>query len=214
MAKKGDMRNSFDRSAASWDDDARRLATAKAVAEAIKKYVLLKPDMVALDFGCGTGLVTLHIQPFVKRISAVDMSPAMLSVLRDKIDKANIENVEPVWAEREDKPFPDPAYDLIFSSMTLHHVKDYKAMLKKMYTALSPGGWVAIADLEEETGDFHSDNTTVAHFGFDLKRLSRDVGKIGFIDVQIPRIYTIRKEIENGKSKDFPMFLLIARKKV
>ena len=212
MTEQQNIRNSFDQSASSWDEDNRRLATAQAVADAIKKYVPLQSEMVALDFGCGTGLVTLHIQPYVKRISAVDMSPAMLSVLREKIDKAGMENVEPILAEKEDQPFPESGYNLIFSSMTLHHVKDYKGMLKKMYRSLLPGGYLAIADLEKEAGDFHNDNSTVAHFGFEKERLRRQAGKIGFVDIQVPRIYTIRKETESGAIKEYPMFLLVARK--
>ena len=186
--------------------------SATATAEAIKKYVPLHTGMVAMDFGCGTGLVTLHIQPFVQRISALDMSSGMLSVLREKLDKTGIENVEPVWAEREDQPFPEPAYDLIVSSMTLHHVRDYKGMLKKMYRYLAPGGYIAIADLEKERGDFHNDNSTVAHFGFDPDKIRRIAEKIGFNDVQTPRIQSIRKEVDNGRSKEFPVFLLVGRK--
>ena len=207
------IREGFDQSAQTWDEEPRRLATARDVAEAIKKYVPLKSDMVALDFGCGTGLVTLHIQPFVQRISAVDTSPGMLTVLREKIDAAGIENVEPVWVEEDDQPFPEPVYDLIFSSMTLHHVKDYKGMLKKMHRALAPGGYIAIADLEKEEGDFHDDNSTVAHFGFDPAQLHRTVQKIGFTNIQTPTIHTIQKETAAGQVKDFPLFLLTARKR-
>ena len=212
MRGKGTARNSFDRSAHTWDEDPRRVATAKAVAGAIQQYIPLHSGMVALDFGCGTGLVTLHIQPFVKRISAVDMSPAMLSVLREKTDRSGIENVEPVWAEKEEQPFPEAGYHLIFSSMTLHHLKNYKRMLKKMYRSLLPGGYLAVADLEKESGDFHNDNSTVAHFGFEKERLRRQAGKIGFVDIRTPRIYTIRKERDDGTLKEYPMFLLTARK--
>jgi len=68
------VRARFDRAAAEWDANPARVALARAVAEAIRKAVPLRPDMNVLDFGAGTGLVTLGLLSSVGRLTAVDAS--------------------------------------------------------------------------------------------------------------------------------------------
>ena len=52
--------------------------------------------MDALDFGCGTGLVTLQLQPFLHSITGVDGSQGMIDILKQKIEKKNLTNVKTV----------------------------------------------------------------------------------------------------------------------
>ena len=54
-----EVRGRFDRVAAEWDSNPDRVALAGAVAKAIRKAVPLRADMCTLDFGAGTGLLTL-----------------------------------------------------------------------------------------------------------------------------------------------------------
>ena len=74
----------FDQVAASWDQNPARLKLASDVAHAISQQAQLTPDMDVLDFGCGTGLLTLHLQPKVRSITGVDSSEGMLAVLRKR----------------------------------------------------------------------------------------------------------------------------------
>ena len=55
------IRARFDRVAAEWDASPTRVALARAVVEAIRAAVPLDAEMRALDFGAGTGLVTLGL---------------------------------------------------------------------------------------------------------------------------------------------------------
>ncbi len=55
----------FDQSAASWDNEPRRIALMKAVGEAILREAQPTKDMDVLDYGCGTGLVSLFLLPHV-----------------------------------------------------------------------------------------------------------------------------------------------------
>ena len=55
----------FDRAAAQWDNNPMRVARSKTVAESIRQAVPLRTDMQVLDFGAGTGLLTLALHPFV-----------------------------------------------------------------------------------------------------------------------------------------------------
>ncbi len=202
----------FDESALNWDADEGRRNTAKDVAEGIKNEIPLRSDMYAMDFGAGTGLVTFNLIAEVGQITAVDHSPGMIDVLQTKIDEHSIKNIRTVLLKEEGAPLPQGTFQLIFSSMTLHHVKEYEALLQQFYERLSPGGYLAIGDLEEEPGDFHSDNSFVEHHGFNPDHLASIVKKTGFESVRYRRVHTIQKETAQGAIKSFPVFLLAARK--
>jgi predicted TPR repeat methyltransferase len=64
--------NRFDQAAATWDEQPRRVKLAQAVAEDIGRQIHLSRDIDVLDFGCGTGLLTLALQPLVRSITGAD----------------------------------------------------------------------------------------------------------------------------------------------
>ena len=61
----------FDAAAATWDENPGRVKVAHDVARAIRETVKLMPDLDVLDFGCGTGLLTLQLQPSVGTITGL-----------------------------------------------------------------------------------------------------------------------------------------------
>ena len=80
---KSDERKDFDKEAATWDQNPGRVKLADDVADTIIREIHPAGDMDVLDFGCGTGLVTLRLQPFVNTITGADCSKGMLGVLQD-----------------------------------------------------------------------------------------------------------------------------------
>jgi len=163
--------------------------------------------MTVMDFGAGTGLLTLYIQPYVEKIYAIDNSEGMLSVLKEKIENAGIDNIIPVLKDLEKDEFEENFYDLVISSMTLHHIRNIETFLKKIYGALKRGGYVAVADLEKEDGTFHDDNTGVYHHGFDKDYIERVFKEIGFKEVNVKTVNKIEK---NGR--EYGVFLIAGRK--
>jgi 2-polyprenyl-3-methyl-5-hydroxy-6-metoxy-1,4-benzoquinol methylase len=53
----------FDKEAAVWDAKPMRVKLALDVAEAIIREIKPTQDLTVMDFGCGTGLVTLRLAP-------------------------------------------------------------------------------------------------------------------------------------------------------
>ena len=84
----------FDKEAAAWDENPGRVRMTNAIADAIAEEIKLKADMDVLDFGCGTGLITVRLSPLVHSVTAVDGSQGMLDVLQAKIRSRNLTNVE------------------------------------------------------------------------------------------------------------------------
>ena len=197
------MKDHFQNKAENWDKGDIRKSTPLSIAEAIKNRFELTPSMEVMDFGVGTGLLGFEIAKSVKKVYGVDMSPSMLKKLEEKNTPEL--NIKAICQDIVKEPLTQK-FDAIISSMTLHHVEDLKAFFTSIKKNLKEDGFIAIADLEEEDGTFHSDNTGVYHFGFKAEELCDIVKSAGFSDVVLKNITTINKP-----QKDFGVFLLTAK---
>lgn len=197
----------FDQEAATWDENPRRVRLAKAVAETIARQVPLARSMKVLDFGCGTGLLTLNLLPLVGEITGADTSTGMLEVLQRKVSDLGLGPVRTIHLE-PGRALPAAAtFDLVTSSMTLHHVKDLEALFRQFHACLRPGGRIALADLDAEDGTFHEQADDVHHLGFERPALQELLAGAGFAGLEAATAFEIRR---NGR--DYPVFLITGSK--
>lgn len=201
----------FARMAAEWDTSPGRVAVARAVAEAIRKSVPLRTDTKAMDFGAGTGLVTLALLPDVASVTAVDTSGEMLRVLDEKLKALRIGNVNTLLCEIGKTALPVAEFDLIVSSMVLHHIPDVPQTLGRLRPCLRPGGWIALADLDSEDGTFHADSTGVFHHGLDRGEVCRWLQDAGFVDIAAREAHRIVRPSADGQIHEYPVFLVTGR---
>ncbi|BDU77747.1 class I SAM-dependent DNA methyltransferase [Mesoterricola sediminis] len=196
--------NRFDAAAATWDQEDRRVVLAREVTAAILDRVRPEPAWRALDFGAGTGLVTLALAPHVGRMTGADTSEGMLAQLAAKAGALGL----PVEVRRLDGAGDlGGPYDLIVSSMTLHHVVDVPALLVQLARHLAPGGRIALADLEPEDGSFHGEDASdVHHLGFEPADIAAWLEAAGLRDVAVARAVETTK-----KGRTFGIFLATGR---
>jgi ubiquinone/menaquinone biosynthesis C-methylase UbiE len=205
------VRRDFEQVASRWDSNPTRVKIAQDVGAAIMRMVQLSPQMDVLDYGCGTGLIAMQLQPHVHSVCGADSSPAMVAVLQDKIATLKPGNVCAQLVDFEHGAHAAGEYDLIVSSMVTHHIPDTAALLREWKRLLRPQGQIAFADLDSEDGSFHGDNTGVFHLGFDRAKLRELLLTEGFADVRDTTATVVRKEID-GKTREFPIFLIAARR--
>lgn len=205
-------RKDFDKETAAWDEDPGRVRLANDVADAIIRETRPTGEMDVLDFGCGTGLVTLRLQPLVRTITGADSSKGMLDVLESKVGSQGLSNVRTQFADFENGCSVEGRFHLIISSMTMHHVKDAAALFQQWYELLHPGGLLAAADLDTEDGSFHLNNTGVFHLGFDRNELKKLLQKTGFHDVRAVTAATMMRDVAGVGKRAFPVFLIVGRK--
>ena len=136
------------------------------VAEAIRKAVPLSKDMKALEYGCGTGLLSFALQEDLGQITLADTSQGMLDVLKEKIANASVTNMHPVRLDLSTESLPAEKYQITYSLMVLHHIHDARGILSKFHDVLEADGYLVVADLDKEDGSFHTDGTTDVHKGF------------------------------------------------
>ncbi len=205
----------FDSKASEWDANAVRAALGDAVARAIAAHMPVKRPENALEFGCGTGLVTLKVSPRCGRLTAVDTSEGMLGMLNEKIAAASVPNVVTHLLDLTQEGAAahlDGNFDFVFSSMTLHHIPDTGAFLSQLNGHMSPGATLAIADLDAEDGLFHDDATEKVHHGFDRKALQSKLEQAGFENISFITAHVVEKRNREGRIAPYPVFLVTARK--
>lgn len=201
-------RQRFNALAADWDQNPGRIVLARGVADAILRQVPVTERMDMLDYGCGTGLVMLALHPHVRSIVGADASEGMLSVLNGKIASLGLRNVRTVLLDLQASPPLLDRFDLITSSMTMHHVGDVGQVVGKLRQMLRSGGYLAVADLEEEGGAFHSDPTGVEHHGFHREQMAGLLRSAGFVSVQVTTAHVIKRPLGDGTTREFPVFLV------
>ena len=195
----------FELKAESYDNDANRVGNVDNIANSILSSIPFNKNMHIMDFGSGTGLLLERVAPFVKKITAVDVSEAMCKQLNDKIKNLDCE-VKILQLDLT-KTKLDMKFDGIISSMTMHHIKDTQAMFNDFYTMLNDNGVIAISDLDTEDGSFHTEDTGVFHFGFDRTTFQDKAIAAGFKNVKI-----ITASIDEKPHGKFPVFLLTGNK--
>jgi len=200
----------FDSKARQWDDNPVFQERGLKIAQAIRQAVPLNRQMSALDYGCGTGLLSFPLKDELGAILLADSSSGMLDVVSEKIAAQGVTHMTPVKLDLLSDPPPAQRFDLIYTSMTLHHVPDTGHILRIFHDLLQPGGTLCIADLDQEDGSFHGPEIDV-HHGFDRADLSRRTEQAGFADVQFQTVFSIAKEHESG-TRDYPVFLMTARR--
>lgn len=201
----------FDKDALTWDENPGRVAVTRSIAEAMVREAQPTLEMDALDFGAGTGLVTLAFQPYVKSITAADSSKGMLSVLDGKIQAQGFTNVHTSFLDLDTDEPPNAQFDLIVTSMVMHHMPDVPKVLRAFHQMLRPDGVVAIADLDAEDGTFHPDNTGIHHFGFNREAMVVMLETAGFQNIKHSTAHVMTKEVD-AKPREYPVFLIVGNR--
>ena len=195
----------FELKAESYDMDAKRVSNVDNIANSILSSVQFNKNMHIMDFGSGTGLLLERVAPFVKKITAVDVSEAMCKQLNEKIKNLDCE-VEILQLDLT-KTKLDMKFDGIISSMTMHHIKDTQTIFNDFFSMLNDNGAIAISDLDIEDGTFHTEDTGVFHFGFDRKEFQDNAIAAGFKNVKV-----ITASIDEKPHGKYSVFLLTGNK--
>ncbi len=202
----------FNKDAATWDENPGRVKMAHSAFEAIDGSMKLTKEMDVLDFGCGTGLLSLKLLPSVHSVTGADSSTGMLEVLNSKIAAQNLSGISTLHIDIDKGDKLTGSYHAVTSSMTMHHIKDPAALIKQFYNIIKPGGFLCIADLDSDGGKFHDNNDGVFHEGFsrnEMKKYFKDAGFTGINDVTAAEI---SKPDADGKMNTFSIFLITGKK--
>jgi trans-aconitate methyltransferase len=114
------------------------------VERALVAFVDAKRPQTVLELACGTGLFTRHLAPRVRHLTAVDASPEVIALNRQRVDCDNVDYILAdlfAW-------MPAARYDLVFMSFWLSHVPldRFDAFWAMVRSAMAVGGAAYVID--------------------------------------------------------------------
>jgi SAM-dependent methyltransferase len=102
-----------------------------------------------IDMGAGVGTFAAAIAPFCREVIAVDVSPAMIQALRERVERHPLTNVKVVRAGFLSYEHAGPPAAFVFSRNALHQIPDFwkGIALHRIAAMLRPGGILRVRDL-------------------------------------------------------------------
>ena len=117
--------------------------------EMIDRLVTYLPDgpVRIVELGCGTGNLTLRLLERYPsaRLTIVDASPEMIELARRRAGD-DADRLEPMCASFEEVALEDAAFELVTSTISLHHVAEKGPLYERVARALAPGGHLIFSD--------------------------------------------------------------------
>jgi ubiquinone/menaquinone biosynthesis C-methylase UbiE len=118
----------------------------------ILEKLKLRKNMVAADFGCGSGGWAIPLAKKVQRVFAIDVLEEPLSALRSKARMERIFNIDALKANVEKgTTLISESCDLVLMTNLLFQVDDMKGVLEEGKRVLKKGGRILVVDWKEET---------------------------------------------------------------
>lgn len=166
--------NVFERMAERYDSPERK-RVAEVVVKAVRAELTDSQDKSLLDYGSGTGLVSLNVADLVESVLLVDSAKEMLEVAAGKISRDGITNAEVLHSDFT-KDTPDLKADIIMMSLVLLHIPDTELILQELYDILNADGQLIIVDFDKKEEISHPK----VHNGFDHDELKVKLADAGF----------------------------------
>jgi demethylmenaquinone methyltransferase / 2-methoxy-6-polyprenyl-1,4-benzoquinol methylase len=118
------------------------------------KHMSVKEGSKALDVCCGTADWTLALGEEVGeegKVFGLDFSQNMLSIGKEKVKEAPLNNIELIHGNAMELPFEDGTFDYVTIGFGLRNVPDYLQALKEMNRVLKPGGMAVCLETSQPT---------------------------------------------------------------
>lgn len=200
----------FDEMATLWDTP-ERVGRARSLAASIWESLDLGTGAVALEFGCGTGLISMELHDRFERILCVDSSPVMLKVLEEKIRSKAIDSLSVHDTDILETDQYLGKLDVVYSSMVFHHIVDWSKELRRLKPLLKKDGILVIVDLDTVDPKFHESEAGYSgHHGFDRLNFQKTVEGCGFHSISFQDVYQGEK-LTSLCTVPYSLFLCIAK---
>ncbi len=123
-----------------------------------------------LDAGTGTGRMLELLAPQIRRGVGIDVSPEMLAIARDRLERAKVHHCQVRLGDLYRLPFPDgmpvQGFDAVLFHQVLHYLDDPQTAVGEAVRVLKPGGHVVVVDFAPHALEFCREELNHRRLGF------------------------------------------------
>jgi SAM-dependent methyltransferase len=116
-------------------------------------WMNIKQGMHVLEIGPGPGTFTVEAAKSIGqqgKFAVVDIQPAIISRLNDRLRRADISNVITKIADASELPFPDNTFDRVFLVAVLGEIADKERALSEIKRVLRDDGILAVGEFLQD----------------------------------------------------------------
>ncbi|WP_117170148.1 class I SAM-dependent DNA methyltransferase [Paraliobacillus sediminis] len=189
--------NVFEQMAKRYDTEAR-IELAKVIVKEVRAELRNSKPKSLIDYGSGTGLISLELSDLVDSILMVDSSKEMSEIAKAKISYRGMTNSKVLYSDFTQET-PELKADIILMSLVLHHIPDTIKILQELYNILNNGGKLIIIDFDKNDKINHPK----VHNGFSHEGLKKRLSEVGFKSNEIKTFYHGNRIFMNQDSSMF-----------
>lgn len=182
----------------------KRMELVNVILEEVRPLLRGSESKRLVDYGSGSGLVSLELTDLVDSILLVDSSKQALQDAEDKISTRGITNCEVLYSDFT-RDMPELKADIVLLSLVLLHIPDTKLILQKLFSILPNDGQLIIVDFDKNDQVNHPK----IHSGFPHYELNSILAEVGFTSTTCKTFYHGKQIFAN---QDASMFIATSRK--
>ena len=156
-------------------DTKDRIELANIIVKEVRPQLQNSKTKTLIDYGSGTGLISLELTDLVDSTLLVDSSNQMLEVAQAKISHKEIDNAKVLYSDFTQET-PELKADIVLVSLVLLHIPDTMKILQELYNILNDDGKLIIIDFDKNDKINHP----MVHNGFEHNELKQKLQEVGF----------------------------------
>ncbi len=188
----------FEKMAKRYDSE-ERIELAKIIVKEVRAELSESESKSLIDYGSGTGLVSLELSDLVDSILLVDSSQQMLEVAKAKVFHKGITGLKVLCSDFTEET-PELKADIVLMSLVLLHIPNTKKILQELFNILNDKGKLIIVDFDKNLSISHPK----VHNGFLHNELKELLAEVGFKSIKIKTFHHGHKIFMN---QDASMFI-------
>jgi len=165
-------------------DTVERMELAKVIVKEVRPALQNSKTKSLIDYGSGTGLVSLELSDLVESLLLVDSSQQMLEVAKAKISRKGITNSKVLFSDFTQESSELKA-DIVLLSLVLLHIPDTEKILQELFSILNHGGKLIIVDFDKNDKINHPK----VHNGFYHDELKNRLSEVGFKSIEMKTFF-------------------------
>jgi ubiquinone/menaquinone biosynthesis C-methylase UbiE len=149
-----------------WDRIRNLHIAEEAVEAAVVEALADRPFRSLLDLGTGTGRMLELFGPQIERGLGIDLSLAMLSAARARLDRAELRHCTVRQGDIYDLALAKDSFDVVLINQVLHYLDDGAGAVREAARVLRPGGRLLVVDFAPHDLEFLRDEHAHRRLGF------------------------------------------------